>query len=80
MLTRREQEIAELVAEGCTNKEIIKRLFITQRTAEGHVQHIIVKLGFASRADCHLGNRNQAPESAGRSRNHIELIIPLTAQ
>ena len=49
-LTRRELEIAELVAEGLTNKEIALRLTIARRTAEGHVENILAKLGFTSRA------------------------------
>jgi DNA-binding CsgD family transcriptional regulator/sugar lactone lactonase YvrE len=49
-LTRREVEIAALVAEGLTNKEIATRLFISERTAEGHVERIRNKLGFRSRA------------------------------
>jgi len=49
-LTRREQEIAGLVARGMSNKEIARTLVIAQRTAEGHVEHILTKLGFTSRA------------------------------
>ncbi len=49
-LTRREHQIAELVAEGLSNKEIAARLVISQRTAETHVEHILVKLGFNTRA------------------------------
>jgi predicted ATPase/DNA-binding CsgD family transcriptional regulator len=49
-LTRREREVAALVAEGLTNKQIAARLVIAQRTAEGHVERILVKLGFSSRA------------------------------
>ena len=49
-LTRREREVAGLVAEGMTNKQIAARLVIAQRTAEGHVERILVKLGFSSRA------------------------------
>ena len=49
-LTRREREIAELVAEGLTNREIANRLFISERTAEGHVEQIRNKLGFTSRS------------------------------
>ena len=48
-LTRREREIASLVAEGLTNREIAERLFIAERTAEGHVESIRNKLGFRSR-------------------------------
>jgi DNA-binding NarL/FixJ family response regulator len=49
-LTRREREVAALVAEGLSNKEIAARLVIARRTAEGHVERILQKLGFASRA------------------------------
>ncbi|TDC91742.1 LuxR family transcriptional regulator, partial [Nonomuraea deserti] len=48
-LTRRETEIARLVAQGMSNKEIAAALVIAQRTAEGHVEHILNKLGFNSR-------------------------------
>jgi predicted ATPase/DNA-binding CsgD family transcriptional regulator len=48
-LTRREQEVAGLVAEGLTNQEIADRLVISRRTAESHVEHILAKLGVTSR-------------------------------
>ncbi|MCL7495248.1 LuxR C-terminal-related transcriptional regulator [Streptomyces sp. MCA2] len=49
-LTPREGQIAKLVSEGLTSKEIATRLVIAPRTAEGHVQRILTKLGFSSRA------------------------------
>ena len=49
-LTRRERQIAELVANGLSNQEIATSLVISRRTAEGHVEHILAKLGFTSRA------------------------------
>jgi DNA-binding CsgD family transcriptional regulator len=49
VLTPREREIAELVAEGLTNRQIATRLTISPRTAEGHVERILTKLGFRSR-------------------------------
>lgn len=49
-LTRREQEVATLIAEGLTNRDIAARLVVAQRTAEGHVENILSKLGFTSRA------------------------------
>ncbi|MDI9979420.1 protein kinase [Rhodococcus sp. IEGM 1307] len=49
-LTRREQQVADLVAQGMTNREIAAKLVISQRTAQGHVEHILAKLGFTSRA------------------------------
>ncbi|MEU3558880.1 helix-turn-helix transcriptional regulator [Kitasatospora sp. NPDC006786] len=48
-LTKRESQVAELVAEGLTNKDIAARLTIAQRTAENHVERILGKLGFTSR-------------------------------
>jgi predicted ATPase/DNA-binding CsgD family transcriptional regulator len=49
-LSRREQEVAVLVAEGMTDRQIAQQLFISERTAEGHVQGIRNKLGFDNRA------------------------------
>ncbi|MFE0021624.1 ATP-binding protein [Amycolatopsis sp. NPDC059021] len=49
-LTRRESEVAALIAQGLTNREIAGRLVIAQRTAEVHVQRILAKLGFTTRA------------------------------
>jgi predicted ATPase/DNA-binding CsgD family transcriptional regulator len=49
-LTRREIQVAHLLAEGLTNREIAQRLVISQRTAEGHVEHVLEKMGFKSRA------------------------------
>ncbi|MDT7788544.1 MAG: hypothetical protein QOF58_6963 [Pseudonocardiales bacterium] len=49
-LTKREQQVADLIAGGMTNKEIAARLVIARRTAEGHVERILQKLGFTSRA------------------------------
>jgi DNA-binding CsgD family transcriptional regulator len=49
-LTRREREVAALVAQGLTNRQIAGRLVISERTAETHVEQIRGKLGFRSRA------------------------------
>src|SRR6267143_3457433 len=49
-LSKRELEVAKLVAQGLTNKEIARTLFISQRTAEGHVAQICNKLGFSTRS------------------------------
>jgi DNA-binding NarL/FixJ family response regulator len=48
-LTRREWEIAALVAKGLSNKKIAERLLIAPRTADTHVENILNKLGFNSR-------------------------------
>ncbi|WP_037176605.1 ATP-binding protein [Rhodococcus sp. UNC363MFTsu5.1] len=49
VLTPRETEVAHLVAEGHTNKAIASMLMISPRTAQGHVEHVLSKLGFTSR-------------------------------
>jgi non-specific serine/threonine protein kinase len=48
-LTRREAEIADLVAQGLSNRDIAARLVIAKRTVDSHVEHILVKLGFSAR-------------------------------
>ena len=48
-LTRREKEIAGLVADGMGNREIAELLFLSKRTVDSHVEHIFTKLGFSSR-------------------------------
>jgi len=48
-LSRREREVARLVAKGLTNRQIAKQLVIAERTVEGHVERIRGKLGARSR-------------------------------
>ena len=49
-LTRRELEVADLVADGLSNPDIAAKLVISVRTAQGHVENILRKLGFNSRS------------------------------
>jgi pimeloyl-ACP methyl ester carboxylesterase len=49
-LTARQTEVAALVSAGCTNREIAARLGIDERSAEGHVERIRLRLGFRTRA------------------------------
>jgi DNA-binding CsgD family transcriptional regulator len=49
-LTARQLQVAALVAEGLTNREIAERLGIEERSAEGHVERIRQRLGVTSRA------------------------------
>jgi len=48
-LSKREREVARLVAEGLSNREIAARLYLSERTIDNHVHHILDKLGFESR-------------------------------
>lgn len=49
-LTPRQREVARLVAQGLTNRQLASALHISERTAESHVQNIMTTLGFQSRS------------------------------
>ncbi|WP_231950635.1 ATP-binding protein [Allokutzneria albata] len=68
-LTRREWQVAELVAEGLTNQQIAARLVIAKRTADAHVHHILTKLDLDNRA--HIAawaTEHRAPVADDNSR------------
>src|SRR5439155_25280188 len=50
-LTRREQEVAALVARGLTNRQAAEKLLVAPRTVETHLEHIFAKLGVQTRAE-----------------------------
>ena len=52
-LSDREREVLALMAEGLTNAGIAKRLFVSDRTVEAHVRHVLTKLGIAETTDGH---------------------------
>ncbi|WP_246342859.1 ATP-binding protein [Actinomadura verrucosospora] len=60
-LTDRELQVAALVAEGLSNRDIAERLTIAKRTADSHVEHILAKLGFSSRAQIAVWITEQSP-------------------
>jgi non-specific serine/threonine protein kinase len=62
-MTAREREVAALIAQGLTNRQIAAKLVITERTAETHVQNILNKLGFTSRAQIAAWSARQAPQA-----------------
>jgi DNA-binding NarL/FixJ family response regulator len=51
LLTTREREVLQMVAEGRTSVEIANRLFISPRTAEGHRANLMRKLGLQNHTD-----------------------------
>ena len=63
-LTRRQLEIARLVADGLSNKQIAARLFLSERTVETHITNILNRLGLASRVQL---SRWMADTAASRS-------------
>jgi non-specific serine/threonine protein kinase len=58
--------VARLIAGGRSNKEIAAQLVISQRTAENHVEHILAKLGFTSRAQVAAWAAASQPAGEGR--------------
>jgi DNA-binding CsgD family transcriptional regulator len=56
-LTRRENDVLRLLAEGLTDREIAERLFITRRTASNHVAAILAKLDVPNRRAAAAGER-----------------------
>ena len=50
LLTDREQQILQLIAQGCTNRQIARQLSISESTAENHIHHIYIKLRITNRA------------------------------
>jgi len=53
-LSPREREVHELVAQGRSNREIAKTLFISESTVKVHVRHILEKLGVHTRTEAAL--------------------------
>ena len=66
LLTSRELQVGRLLARGCSNKEIAAELVISSRTAEGHVERILTKLGFTSRAQVAAWAAASPPDDNGR--------------
>ena len=50
-LTERGQQVAELIALGLSNRDIARRLFLSERTVEWHVEQVLNRLGFSSRTE-----------------------------
>jgi DNA-binding NarL/FixJ family response regulator len=57
LLSAREVEVLALVAEGATNAEIARSLFISESTVKAHLQHVFEKLGVRTRTQAALRYR-----------------------
>ncbi len=60
-LTRREREVARLISEGLTNREIAVRLVVSERTVHGHVENILSKLDVKSRTQVAIWQIARSP-------------------
>src|SRR3989440_421773 len=61
LVTRRELEIAQLITAGHSNREIARKLFLSERTVDNHVQHLLNKLNFHSRTQIAAWIAGQGP-------------------
>jgi DNA-binding NarL/FixJ family response regulator len=61
LITRREHEIAQLITVGLSNREIARKLFLSERTVDNHVQHLLNKLNFHSRTQIAVWVTGQRP-------------------
>jgi DNA-binding CsgD family transcriptional regulator len=71
-LTRTESRIAGLIAEGKSNPDIAQTLYLSRRTVEGHVSHILTKLGQRSRLDIARLAATRASGTAGGLLDHAD--------
>ncbi|MBI2911919.1 MAG: response regulator transcription factor [Chloroflexi bacterium] len=66
VLSRRQQEVLELLGLGFSNERIAARLYISRRTAEHHVAAILARLGLATRAEAAAYTIRHAPQKSVR--------------
>ncbi|WP_119728786.1 ATP-binding protein [Thermomonospora amylolytica] len=64
-LTPRERQVAALVAEGLSNRQIAERLTVAKRTVDTHVEHILAKLDFTARTQIAAWYARQRPDPEG---------------
>ena len=69
-LSPREREILTLIGDGLTNREIGKRLYLSEKTVKNHISRLLAKLGVQRRVQAAvLASHLEQSESGGRSGN-----------
>jgi two-component system, NarL family, response regulator DevR len=66
-LTAREREILDLIAEGCTNRQIGERLFLAEKTVKNYVSGLLTKLGMQRRTQAAVYGATLRQRSKGKS-------------
>jgi non-specific serine/threonine protein kinase len=74
LLTKRESQVAAMVASGLSNQQIASRLFISRRTVETHVEHVFAKLAVSSRVQLVVWLRDHGQTTACDQR------VPATSE
>lgn len=69
-LSRREYEVAEAICQGMTNKEVSKKLYISEKTVKSHVSNILLKLDLKDRVHLVLRYSNYFLSSLGEYDEH----------
>jgi len=78
-LTERQREVAALVAQGLSNRQIAERLTITERTVETHLERAFARLDIGSRAElaCMVGEQRRPAQTTARTTALSRLVYPL---
>jgi len=66
-LTAREREILDLIAEGCTNRQIGERMFLAEKTVKNYVSGLLTKLGMQRRTQAAVYGASLRQRTEGKS-------------
>jgi len=69
-LTEREEEVLRLVRDGLANKQIARRLAISERTVKAHLTSVFQRLGVADRTQAALWARDHLPDASHEKPSH----------
>ena len=70
-LSPREREILGLIGEGLTNRQIGKRLYLSEKTVKNHISRLLAKLGVERRIQAAVLATQAAPPAAGSGPHHV---------